>query len=563
MKSLLALLCALALALPAKAATVYTDRRPATAENYDRAASRLGFREWPAYFHNDAGAHVFVRLQAEQCALSLWLPPRAIPANQLNAQVKRLARDLGWGDADVYTGSYPWGMSVRLELTPSHGRSFGSRQLELDLRRLDAWTAQFGIWPVWIGARCEVGRIRSATPAPAVAGRFDDQDFVFFQRSTAGAPSSIRLTYGISPRWGPAALSALALWLLFPGTVLYAARRHVMRLRTVEPSDRLRVFKRWQMAVTGATFGAAMLIFMWLAFSGGRYVLNGRFPSYLMPILFFASSGFVALQGRVLGMGLEREVDPENAKQPWYRRMARETWTLVAIVAVLGLMWWVMQQRDIHVIAYSLGGLVVAVLLAGAITAVVERHTLVRSLKPLPEEVSAAFAARMDPAPPAFLGQTKIFRELKQGSVAPATLLDKLSAEQVGALLAAHARIHAAQRRDWIARGVSWGMALAGLAFLAQIVIALVRGSRPVIGPWMIVMLALPVIATPLSRRTAHRREETDLAMADTFENPRDYLRALKALEELALPANADPSLRENPIYTQRRTRLHRRLGLD
>jgi hypothetical protein len=65
-------------------------------------------------------------------------------------------------------------------------------------------------------------------------------------------------------------------------------------------------------------------------------------------------------------------------------------------------------------------------------------------------------------------------------------------------------------------------------------------------------------------RRQQRRQEEADLRVADALGEPRRFTQALQQLEELQAAATGlDPAATRTPAFTQRRTRLERRLGLD
>lgn len=568
-----AILTALVLAtpLPAAAVTVTTERRPPIAYHYDRAARELGVGDWTPYFRNETGAHLFVRLSPKDVTLSLWLPPGVIPASRLNREAFTLARSLGWEDADVFVGSYNWGTSIRLERAGAKNAGLlGRRRAAIDLKPVQAWMRPLGCRIGWVAVRCDRGRLLKVEPPAAAFGRSGRQDFAFFR--VGSGPPSLRLEYGLSPRWLAAAATALGLWLLFPTAALYTASRFVRRLTRIEPPERLKLFRKWQAATAGATLVGAMAIVLWGGITGAGFLFSARVPSFSFVIGWLTASGLVGVQGRLFGLGIERDSDPKAAGQPWFRRTARELWGAAIGLLLAGLVLWLVTSSGFDrslttlVLAGGMGVIVVGVLIAALGGFLFTRRKLFASLaEPSPELLEAyrARTAGVEDAPELRVGAAKTVVEHRKTIVVPQALSEQLRPDQVAALAAAQARIQRRRRSDRLGLALWWLFGAAFAVLSLQTAIALGFGGKPFILGWIAAGVGVPILLLPAARRWEKWQEEADLEMADTFENPRDYLDALKALEELGLPEQIDPVLRDSPYLTQRRTRLHRRLGLD
>lgn len=567
---LLIALCLLLASRAGAAVSFSTETRPPVVAHYDRAARDLGLRQWPPYFENRQGLHVFVHLRPDEVNLSLWLPPGSVAASRLQGQAARLAREMGWQEGEVITGSYPWGVSVRAELKDVADPGLGRRRYTVDLDALRRWSRSLGQEPAWTGVRCDRGRILRLQPSPTAQGRVRGQDYAFYTAPSAGA---LEAQYGLTDRWLTALGSWAALWVLFPTVTLLAARHHVRGLRRPEPVERLKLFRNWQGATVGATVGTALLTTVWLFMPAAGY-LFGRFSPILLIVAWFGASALVSLQGRLIGLPLEREAEPEKALGPWYRVALGQVLSSIAgIAALAALLWfftlgrttWLWQWAGpifIGIVVLVVLGVIVGV----GINLLLTRRRFLKGLEPAPEELASP-TRRLGirtgaPEVPVFLSKERFIGVSKEMLAIPKDVYEKLRPDQAAALGAAEALFQSRQRSDRLGRMLTGGFVAAIVLLGMQSVVAVLTGGRPWVLLWLVAAFVFPLGIVPVSRRWTRMREEADLEVADTFENPRDFLEALQKMEEIQ-SQHLDPAVRDSQPTSERRQRLQKRLGLD
>ena len=558
---------------PAPAEAVITpERRMPQVRHYDEAAHELGLREWPPYFDNRAGYHVFVRVEAQEAGITMWLPAGAIAQKDLTREANRLQREMALPNARLYTGSYAWGVSLRIQQQVAGFAPAGTRSYTFDLAALRRWSRPLGLEPSWIALRTERGRMLAVTPKPTARGPSGSQDCVFYTKGTL-PQGVVRVEHGLSGRWLAAMGSWGVLWIAFPLLTLLAARRHITGLRKLEPVGRLKLFRTWQAVTIAGAVGTAVLTSVWL-FSPAASYLFGRISFLLLALSWLGISGLVSLQGRLIGLGLERAAEPEKPLRPWYRvAMGELLSTVGGVLFLAGLIWLFTAGRSTW--AWSVAGPVLlglcllaaaCVLIGVLVNWILTQRRFFVNLAPAAAELTAEIEARCGalgvPPPEVKLSDARGFTLKKGRLLVPRAFDGNLTETQIASLAGAEAFFEHQRQADRTGRWVVFGFIAAFLALAAHSALAMLVGGRPFILAWVLLPFGLPLAVIPISRRWSRMREDADLAVAAMFRNSREYLIAVQKLEELQT-AHLDPAARDQASLRERSARLQRRLGLD
>ncbi|HTE19331.1 MAG TPA: hypothetical protein VK689_13235, partial [Armatimonadota bacterium] len=451
--------------------------------------------------------------------------------------------------------------------------------------------------PVLLAVRSSGSDFLQGTPAPVVQGKYEGDAYLFYRLgsgpvggpSRAATPGPLVLEYGISPRWFAAAASTALMWLLFPFVALFTTRAHLQRQSRMDAKERLQSYRRWQRGVIFVTIAGALASLFAVGVGKLGYLMGAaRAPFFLIAYLAPVSS--LSLAGRLIGLPLERDAWPQRRDLPWYKAAGTElvsigiTLLMVAMMLVLTGGGTGMSAPRLRSVLLGIGALFAVSAVCGLIAAACylglkrRGHWVAPTDPEAPEELALPireFSARLDyPVNQVLLSQKRGgFGALnapvvvKDKVVVPADLADALHPDQVAALVAATALAQPRSRGDKLLSYAGIVLMLLPVLVIGPMIYNVATGRpRPTaMMPLLFLVYPLVMIVSMLTaRRQQRRQEEADLRVADALGEPRQFTQALQQLEELqAATTGLDPAATRTPAFTQRRTRLERRLGLD
>lgn len=584
--------------VPAGAAppVVQISQAPITS-HYDEAARELGFPEWGEITRSDAAVHLTIRLGLRDFRMGFCIPP-SVPPKQAEIWLQELSDAMGWTDVELTSSRQPYGTLLTATVhKPTRPAGLGQQQVRIDLPRLRTELARLTPLPLQIAVRTPAQELVPSIPA-AAQGTWKKMRYVFF-RDPGPTARPLTLTHGMGRRWQVAIICAWLAWMLFPSLVFYAVRELQLQDGSRTPKERWDTYRRWLKPVWLTTIVGMVLTPWLLSLEGVAYLLGPLGPmvgSLMWPALAMVSTWVVTPQS-LIGFPLAREVSERQREQRFSDLLRKQLAFFVLVNALVPLMFLIPAWIDalpwanstdrppawgrsaMSLVFLSVPLIVLGVWLSG------ERRWRLRAKGVPPGEVEAnpelveqvrdLTAHLATPVKRVLLVPRGDMERLRgavvHGEIATVLedLTEKLDFEQLAGLIAAERLGSARDGKSQVPGAVGITLACFGFGSLAWMMISTYGSTiAPSSAQLLLAFFCLPLSAVALfvdQRQRRQRQERADLQVVDALTDRSVFLNALRALEFLRMEAgNMDPELIPvPPLFTERRRRLVRKLGLE
>lgn len=570
-------------------------KAPATA-HYEEAAREVGFTGWGKTPGEGKVVHVMIRPSARNIRVGISVPA-SVPPAQAEAWLQELSDAMGWTDVKLSSWRESAGTLLRAEIEKGpRSVGLGQQQFRLDIPRLRRLLARLTRFPLVLAVSARAQELQ-LSDGPAARVTWRQNRYAFFAPGSPTIP--LQLTYGMGRRWQVALVCAWLAWALFPTLVFYVVRELQLRATNRTPKERWDAYRRWLKPVWITTLAGMVLTPFMLSLQGIVFLLAPLISvggGMIFPTFMILSSWVVTPQS-LLGYPLAREVSERQREQRFSDLLRKQLIFFVLMNALAPLIFAI--PGWIHVLPWgnstdpaplwaklALGFMFLslpALLLGNWLSA--ERRWRLRA-NGLPRGESLAspelveqvrdLTTRLTTPVGRVILVPKGDMERVRGAVVHgemATILEslvgKLEAEPLAGVIAAE-RLGAGQGwRAQLPGAVGIALACLGLGSIAWMILGASSSTfTPSSGQLLPAFICLPLSAVPFQfdqRQRRQRQERADLLVAVALTEPSVFLKALRALELLRMEAgNMDPELIPvPPMFTERRRRLERKLGLE
>jgi len=560
--------------------------------HYDDAARALGFAEWGETRRSDTCVHVVVRLTVRSALVGINLPP-SVPAGQAEIWLQELADAMQWTDAELSSSRDPGGTFLSVKI-PKYSRpaALGMQRGRLDLPLLRTELRRLTPLPFLLCVRTSAQEL-IPNPPPVALGTSKSVRYAFFSIPGEGA-RPVTLTYGMGRRWRVALTSAWLAWALFPTLVFWGLREQLRRDEGRSPKERWDAYQRWLKPVWLATIAGAIVTPFLLSLQGVAYLLLpfAREPMAFMFVTLIIPSTWALAPAPIIGYPLSRELSERLQKRGPRSLFTTQLALLVLVHAAIPVIIWIENWRTGKPTdpfpwwqKLWLGLLFLYPLFLGLYSSVDGcrrwRHGA-RSVPPgeflaTPELTDCVreLTSRLGHPITRVLLVPSGDVERQRGAATRVPLAavlkcvaEQLAPEQVAALIGAELLSTPTGWKDQLLAAIGITLGCIGFGSIAWMIFSSTTNSFTPSQLQIALAAGLPLSAIPLlvdfSRRR-RRQEKADRSVADAIADPKQFLDALRVIEQVRMEAsNLDPALTPVPRYlTERRLRLERRLGLE